>query len=205
MYPSEFLIPMAPPGGVNTLVIDSASTAYITLDSDRDPFPVEQSPAIIAQSIVEDYIKSNLGVTEEAFPGLFWEYGAFTPDRAEKELGKQIEQARKHQDNWFNRLVAMADDDWNRNHQRKTIADIQRFAAKALNLTRDWNLDVSTENQCPFCRSNISPLAAVCPICTNVVNPELFEKIQTSKPTGRMTKIGMGPVTPTKPESTVTK
>src|SRR5207247_10935382 len=93
-------------------------------------------------------------------------------------LNKQI--------NWFQKLVKAADDNWNRNKQRRMISDKYILAAQRLAVKREWmNLDLLNSTSlptiemisCPFCSFQIPAKAPLCMNCKNVVNIEEKKKL----------------------------
>jgi hypothetical protein len=142
---------------------------------------------VIAQAIVNDYINSQLGIdmsneeqSNNAKPALIWVYGAHTEADAADLFQEEIELARHQQVNWFKRLVALADDDWNKYRQHKMISDLQRFAAQTLGYKSDWTNIQSIANQpavCPACRSLIPAEALICNYCRTIIKPNEYAKM----------------------------
>ena len=180
VYPGNFYIPAAI-GGPEVLVVGQ-SVYHIEVDENRSvtvPCPANE----IARSIVEDYVNSNLAYSEKenAAPGLFWEIGRYTKIEVITKLGTQLERAKLRQINWFNKLVEMADDDWEKTRQHKTISDMQRFACKSLGLSRPWVIvpvKPGSNKECIACRSVVHPEAIVCPQCRAILNIEAWKKMQ---------------------------
>ena len=132
--------------------------------------PVEAD--VIAAAIVVDWMEAQYGVVlPDAKPGFFWVPGHVTV----ASLAKELDQAQAHQVLWFKNLVRLADDDWNKFRQHKTISDIQRYACNALKLERPWLLDneiVQALSECPSCFEKVHPKAIVCSHCQLVLDEE---------------------------------
>lgn len=178
LYPGRFEIPAAKDSTKPVLfpVGDSVTYTYIPLSKNKHVMTV--IPAIeVAASICMDFRIACLGYQEFAYPGLGWISGKV--NKAPEDLVRSLNEA---QNAWFMSLVKLADDDWARNKQQKAISDIQRFAAKALNLRREW-VDVLVVNQnCPACGSQIRPEAFVCPNCRVIIDPEKAKMFTFMKP-----------------------
>jgi hypothetical protein len=132
--------------------------------------PVEAD--VIAAAIVTDWMEAQYGVVlPDAVPGFFWVPGHVTV----ATIGKQLIEANERQKLWFKNLVKLADDDWNKFRQHKTISDIQRYACNALKLERPWLLDneiVLALSECPSCFEKVNPKAIVCAHCGLVLDEE---------------------------------
>ncbi len=62
------------------------------------------------------------------------------------------------------------------------ITDIQRFAAKSLNLQREWSVEPEPVSvvKCPACNSLIETTAIVCKHCKAIIKPEEAKKLGIS-------------------------
>jgi hypothetical protein len=175
LYPSEYVIPAVGLGEeIQTLVIDDADS-LVYLDSERGSLRVKTSSEEIAQSIIQDYTRSVLAYGDNCRPGLFYLSGDWNSTEILKAQPEELIKAKEFQHNWLVALVRIADDDWSKFHQHKMISDIQRLAAKTLNLNRDWITVVPDEAQlCPMCRTRVDPLAVLCMNCKFVLNEEKY-------------------------------
>lgn len=181
VYPGEFTIPEAPENGIAVLVVGpSFANRYIGNDETiKDYQPARK----MAESVVFDYKRSKVGYKmdergNEIMPGLFIVDGEHTPESIEKAFPKELESARRMQKLWFRELVQIADDSWAREHQHKLITDEMRYAARALNLTREWDIDVLEANDliaCAFCTTKIPMNAIKCPNCHEIVNQKAYD------------------------------
>lgn len=138
--------------------------------------PVEADT--IAAAIVTDWMEAQYGIEmPDAIPGFFWVPG----DIAVATLGREIAEADRKQINWFKKMVKMADDDWNKYRQHKTISDMQRYACNYLKLTRPWLLDneiVLAMSECPSCFEKVHPRAIVCSHCRFILDVERHSAMQ---------------------------
>jgi hypothetical protein len=185
IYPGSFIIPASENDEVVLLVVGE-SIYHVEID-ERRSITVKCSPNDIARAIVDDYAKSNLAysVIKKAGPGIFWLPGRYTVEQIENNHSDLLEAARMTQKNWFMELIQMADDDWEKTRQHKTISDTQRHAAKSLGMERPWLIKLqaptmSTVN-CVACQTVISPEAVICPSCNCIIDKEKWEGLNFSK------------------------
>lgn len=160
------------------VVKDRATSIYLDNDrgSRRFPVPVEE----YAESIVNDFRLAQIERSSEtgAEPGIFWLPGRVTKEEVKTKHKDVLAAAIKAQTLWFERLVRKADDDWNQSRQVNRIAEIQRIAAKVLNLSRDWLYEDMTMGNatCPACSSVLpNPVPVLCPICKLVLDETKYK------------------------------
>ena len=177
IYPGFFQIPACV--DEPQILVVGESIHFIEVDPDRS-VPVTNPPYKVAKSIVDDYISSSLQADSTAGPGLFWKVGKYTLEMVKKECKEELEDARRRQTAWFLNLVKLADDDWEKTRQHKFISDLQRFAARALNLDRPWLIEVSnlTTKRCPACGNNTTESIVVCPTCRCILDKEKYDTLQ---------------------------
>lgn len=138
----------------------------------------------IAESIVEDYIRACMGVKENCRPGLFWVEGDVPLEKVDKALLKANVDA---QTLWYIELVKIADDEWQKYRRHDFISDLQREAARFLNLEREWAISAEklaaakTDSRCPACMMMVDPEASICHACRTVINPAKYKQFQTVK------------------------
>lgn len=156
------------------------------------PLRVTDTGEAIAQSIIMDFLGATLGVSWEpiidretgkttsdlAIPGIFWVENALNKRAIEANHEDKLKQAFRNTTLWFERLVKMADNDWQRTHQHKVITHFQRMACRYLNIQREWNFEVMSHlaNLCWACKATIHPDALVCMSCKTVVKPEEYQR-----------------------------
>jgi hypothetical protein len=170
---------------IKTLIVQEGF--YFRYVGDGKHIEQYEKAEVIANAIVNDYCNAQLGVDTShdepelnARPALIWVYGAHEMKDAVDLFQGEIILARQQQINWFKRLVAIADDDWNKYRQHKMISDLQRFAAQHLGYKSDWTNIQSIMSQpvtCPACRSLISDEALICNICRTVIKPNEYAKM----------------------------
>jgi hypothetical protein len=150
------------------------------MDQDFRYFPLDVDTGDVAKDVCEGYQTAQMGFDAHSKPGLFYVEGAYTdPDEVVKKFPKKIKEAEEMQRTWFKTLVKIADDDWARSPQHKHIGDLQRAAARYLNLERAWlDIDINSTVKCPACMSIVSTEAAVCFACKAVLDPAKFAKMK---------------------------
>ena len=179
LYPGDFFIPAAKDNDIEVLVVgDSVSFSYI--DEHRGTIKVPVSSEEIAKSVVNDYENSQLARTAENGPGVFWVSGEHTKQEIKLKFRDEVKLHRDRQIRWFTSLVKAADDTWEKTRQHKTISDIERYAARFLNLDRSW-LIAPQMTKCIACKTTVEEDAIICPNCRAVLNKESYEKLQFAK------------------------
>lgn len=176
---------------VSYYVADGVRFQYIPgFEDEKDPRSTvtHNVPALqIAIAICDDYISAKMGVSSSGdedeikpIPGLMPLDGVFTPDDVRTKHADKLERLFNQQIKWFDVLVRLADEDWQRFRSHKLITDEQRIAAKCLKIERDWSIDASKAGfvKCPVCRTQIDSEAIVCSSCRAVIKPEAYKKFQ---------------------------
>jgi len=182
IYPGNFNIPPClNPKQPNTLLVGT-SVHFIPQFNGDDELPahvVKTSCKEIATSVVNDYLQGQMDIDDDCHPGIYWIPGNMSgTDFASKHPLKLAEMI-KFQMNWFGKLVQRADNDWNRYKRHSVISENQRFAARALNLEKDWITPNSVEAtiKCPACLSRCEQAAIICPNCKCILKPEEYKKL----------------------------
>lgn len=181
LTPAYYYIPKSEKNDISILHVGDGSRVIYMGEGKTVVVPVLSET--IAHSLVSDYMSAMLGTYSEtkdgeivkAQPGLFYVPGMLSKEEVKAIHADKIALARKEQEAWFLFLVKLADDDYSKTGQHRTISDLQRYAAKYLGFgTRPWITTIETKIQnCPFCGSPISSEIVVCPVCHEVVD---FEK-----------------------------
>lgn len=182
IYPGYFQIPSAKETGVAVLPIGESVHAIESAYKGQPNIRVVESPKVIAAAIVHDFLESQLAIEPDAQPGFFFVEGHYTVEEAKKTFPARIKEAEEFQKNWFVVLVRIADDDWEKTHQHKFISDIQRYAAKYLNLNREW-IQVTVDNAmdvCPLCKELVRQDAIVHSICGYILKPKEYETMKAN-------------------------
>jgi hypothetical protein len=178
LLPAEFFLDIGSPAKPTILHLGKAiNDVYVgegrgQAGPNRSVIRVPVEADVVANAIVTDWMESQYGVVApDAMPGFFW-----VPGRVElKDITEELKGAEARQLNWFKNLVKIADDDWNKYRQHKTISDIQRFACNYLKLERPWLIDneiVQAMSECPSCFEKVNPRAVVCAHCNYILDAE---------------------------------
>src|SRR5579862_7837644 len=119
---------------------------------------------ISAREIAEDLARELNGDSGEgSFHGVFVAAG---PEPTEPELAD----ARRRLHDFYTRLVAAADLEWERSHNPMFITDLDRRAARELKLDKPWLYDPKPQDECPACAEKIKPGVAVCRSCHAILD-----------------------------------
>ena len=122
--------------------------------------------SITAREIAEDIARElNNDSGEGSFHGVFVAAGA---EPTEVELAD----ARRRLNDFYTKLVASADLEWERSHNPMFITDLDRRAARELKLDKPWLYDPKPQDECPACAEKIKPGVAVCRSCGAILNKE---------------------------------
>lgn len=172
IYPSEFLLPAAPRGGVSVTLLDDLYTRKI-YQMDGKSLTVDVKLKEVAEAVCNDFLNSLILVSVGCKPGLFCMEGTYKADEVMDKFSAEVKKQAGYQRAWFERLVNRADDDWKQSGLHKNITGLQRMACDQLGLNKEWNIDLSTQVtvRCPFCTLIIPQSAVVCHHCRQVVDP----------------------------------
>ena len=136
--------------------------------------------AITAREVAEDIAREINGDSGEgSFHGVFVAAGE-APTEAE------LADARRSLEEFQRRLVAAADLEWERTRNPMFITDLERRAARQLNLEKPWLYDSKPLAECPVCAEKIKHGVAVCKACGAILDKE------------KAAQYGLGPATPEK-------
>ena len=181
VYPGNWVIPQADDLKPKTLIIRDGWTR-IYLGVERGYFKTPILSAELAQSVVNDYVRSCIGFGDNCQPGIF-SVSDKVITNPEKECAEQLNIARVQQNNWYDKLIMDADNDWSRSgHSHRTISDLQRLIARKRRLDKEWlhtnpNDTPSGMIKCPACQSDIESKSIVCKHCHLVLKPEEHKKL----------------------------
>ena len=146
--------------------------------------PVNNSAQRIAESVVFDYVNSQLGVKNGAIPGLFCVPGKLTWEKImlDKIYAARYQKAKEDQFNWFREVCKIAANDWNRYHNHVAISDFQRKVAVILGLSatmNEWMIQDDRANgiECPNCGKINSKKIASC-VCGCIINEEKYKSLK---------------------------
>ena len=178
LYPSIYDIPKGHVelGGKNAtpsvVSIGDGQVQYYT-DVNRGNilmgYPAEQ----IAKSLVEDYLRAVIYTDENAHPAIFWTDEPFNPEK-HVELAKE---AVLKQENFYRKLIRIADASWAESQNPMLITDTQKVAVSYFGEKREWALEPGEDTKmCRMCGINIRSFAVICPGCGFILKPQTFEK-----------------------------
>lgn len=180
LYPGMFTIPAGTFKQPGYLKVTN-SRFYIPMAFGA-PSMAAHSPAYeVARSIVNDYVGALLGVNDECRPGIFVVDRDFKTDQQARDfLEDMLPAAKAAQDKWFFTLVNLADQDFNKHHQAQSVSDLQKVAARELNIKdKPWLLDITqlSLSNCPACYSAVNAQAVICPNCRYVIKPDVYKSM----------------------------
>jgi len=165
-------------------IADNAYPLY--LDAERGSRLIPEPVSVVGDAICNDFIVAQIEIDmpSEAIPGIFWVWNKLSRDEVKKNHAALLAKHGANQTRWFQRLVRRADSDWQMFHQHNVIADVQRLAARYLNLDREWvhaTVDIGND-RCPACSSVLMrPTPVVCPTCQCILDKERYEKLAFAK------------------------
>jgi hypothetical protein len=121
---------------------------------------------ITAREITEDIAREiNSDSGEGSYHGVFVAAGEMPTDN-------ELADARHRLQEFHRRLVAAADLEWERTHNPMFITDLERRAARQLNVEKPWLYDPRPLADCPVCAEKIKHGVAVCKSCGAILDRE---------------------------------
>ena len=178
MVPSHYRIGASKDKIPEVLIVNDGS--YDVYQLEGKSIRVYEPADKVAASFCSMYNNSQLGYNENSQPALFFVEGEYTANKIIDHFTDEIERALDQQKNWFLALVFIADDSWSRYHAHKDISDLQRDAARYLNLSREWIKSIEINEDlasCPACGSTLAnDLVMKCPMCQTIIKPEEYQK-----------------------------
>lgn len=190
-----------PPGSIDNpslcVMTDGEVSQYVGLQVNaKNPWITYPVSAVdMAKNFVEDFKRSAPWAKPQYHPGVFFVEGK--PDSVEKldryelrytfdtdfvaKFPEQFKEAKDKQYEWFKVLCGEADRSFAKRSNHAEITNVQRYAAKVLNLDRPWAKEIKPEHfiQCIFCRQMIEPEAIICLHCNQIVDQERFDEIKS--------------------------
>jgi hypothetical protein len=181
LYPGYFTMPAAPLGDFTYLVVGDA--LFYTENKNEQVLTVRTPFHILAESIVHDFQENHIGRIvgdweTGAEPGLFFVPGGYeSKNDIRKEHDELISYREEMQNRWFGELVKIADDSFQRTNRTSAVSQLQRLAARRLNIQRPWSLDITGQDKCPFCKQGLPYGAVKCPTCREIVNQAAYKAL----------------------------
>jgi hypothetical protein len=182
MNPAYYDIPAAPKDGLSVLHIGYSKEKksfhqvhhFIFIDSDRGSITVPDKTIEVANAIILDYVTAQIEQDVNARPGMFAVEGLHEAEDIEKKFPKELAAAKQRQINWFKRLVASANDEWAHSRKHKNISNLQRDAARYLNVDVEWTQQ-DQMMRCPACQASVNSSAILCGSCGFILKPEQYK------------------------------
>lgn len=144
---------------------------------------VNNPSASVAKAIVRDYVNSQLAVTADAYPGLFWLPGKLTLAEIKLKHAEELQNAKKIQFNWFERVMVITKDQWTKYHRHEAISNWEREIARILKLNvseNPWMTQISAANStiCPACDEPNRPGRVVCKGCKCILDQKRYDELK---------------------------
>ncbi len=150
---------------------------------------------ISAREVAEDLCREmNSDGGDDSFFGVFVAKGD-KPTRAE------LSEAQERLKAFYQRLVAVADREWERSHSYLFINDVQRRAARHLGLDKEWHYKAQETIECPGCGEKIKPHVAVCRVCGAILDKTKAAALGLGTPAGRLSQTVAAETTEQQPET----
>jgi hypothetical protein len=131
---------------------------------------------ISAREIAEDIARE---INSDAGDGSY--FGVFVC-AGDAPTDAELAAARARLAEYYRRLVAQADQDWERSHNWLMITDVERRAARWLGLEKEWSYEPKPLVDCPACAEKLKPGVAVCKSCGAVLDPEKAARFGLAPP-----------------------
>jgi hypothetical protein len=167
------------------------ATHYVYLDESRGYLQVKNPSDVVAKAIVHDYITSQLGISDEVGPALWWVDSEMTLEQVVEKEKVIMNEMRARQRKWFVNLVKLADDDWVRYHQHNVISDFQRKIGHLLDLNpedHEWMTPLALQQgrtfACPYCMTSVPVGSVICNTCHEVIDYKRKAEIEKELKTG---------------------
>ena len=148
--------------------------------------------AVGALDIAHDMCRQmngNIGAGDDSQGGFV---GVFVCERPEPTK-KELEEAHRRLRKYLRHYLRIADQEFARRKDGAWIPDFARLAARYLGLQRDFDVDTTEYNKCPFCTRDIPAAAAICPNCHHVVNAKKYAELTAQEGSaGRQATRGPG-------------
>ncbi len=186
IFPGRFHIPAAAENDYVLFTVEPSSFYMPNQNEKQPPMEVQLNSMALAESIVQDYLRSCYLNGGDRGPGIFYILGAWSKSMAAKNyiekyvredgvtFAELLAAARERQKNWFQALIEEADANWaNTGGNPRAIDPIARIAAVRLSLDKAWAHDFKaiSKVKCKSCGELIDGEVAVCRFCHAIVDP----------------------------------
>ena len=181
IIPPDYLIPAAKSDREPGVLHVGPAQYYTYLDMDRGSLKSIELADNLARAICNDFANSQLGVSEDAVPGMTWFPGRHGSLEVTIKFADEVKETLRKHYNWYRAICFIADNDWQRYHHHNAISDIQRHAGKAIGLDpveHEWIAISNTADMptCPVCKQRVRADVIICPTCRCVLNKEEYDK-----------------------------
>lgn len=185
IVPYEYMLPASDGKMPSVLVITHGKSA-LYLVGRPDTFPVPVPVEELAEDLVKGHLTSQIDYSEDSHPAFFWVPGDLTPSKVLVEHSAIVKLHINRQINWYMKLVRSADDDWSKNHMRRSISDKHILAAQKLGLKKEWAEAFTAPEppielrDCPYCYFKVPVKASICMNCKSPLDEANIKKLNPS-------------------------
>jgi predicted nucleic acid-binding Zn ribbon protein len=195
LYPPRFIIEESDTV-IPQLCHISTAVHYVYLDESRGMLQVKDPSDVVAKALVHDFVTSQLAVSDEVGPALWWVDSDYTLEQVVEKEKVIMNEMRQRQRKWFVNLMKMADDDWVRYRQHNVISDFQRKIGHILDLNpedHEWMTPLALQQgrtfACPFCMTSLPVGSVICGTCHEIIDYKRKEQIEKELREGRETEM----------------
>ena len=178
MYPSRYHLEASDGKRPQCLTIGPAF--YVVENRNVDGgqgLRVEVAPETVAQALVRDFRLSCAFTSDSAYPAVFMVPEPVDEVGLMKKYAALVAESLAAQKTWFEALVRIADDEWQRYRLHRVISDLHRLAARQLGLKREW-LEPKAEVTCPACGTAVAPTQVICHTCRAILNEAAYKTMK---------------------------
>lgn len=182
LVPGRFVLPASKQEKPETLIVGD-SFYHVYIDENRAPMKQICPATKVAESIVNDYVNSQIGMETDATPALFFVEGEVPKDKILDKYARQVSDALASQKRWLINMCKIADNDWQRYHQHNVISQFQRVAAEYIGWRpeeHEWMAPATTQESrpCPACRLSATKGTVICSNCKCILDPEAYKNLK---------------------------
>lgn len=165
-----------------SFLVVGTSSWWKEMEESQPFLEVPHSSIQVADAVVRNYCSGVLECNlNDTMPGVFFIPGNVSVAKLKTEYKNDLDRANANQRRWFQRLVILADALWTQsNGNPLTISEDMKLAARELNLNgKEWLADFQMMEmvRCAGCGSMRNPQFPICPSCHQIVDQELYKKL----------------------------
>lgn len=185
LIPPRFHIP-ASDMKIPVVVHIGTADHCVYLDDARGYLRVRNAPDVIARSIVEDYISSQLEIGDDAKPALFWFEDQLNASEVLLKYKDLIVERLRSQKQWMVNICTTADKDWNQYHKHNVVSSFQRRCGEIIGWLpeqHEWMAPQTTMSSttCPACNYAVPQGLSFCPNCKCIIDKEKYQSLEFAK------------------------